>query len=182
VEADNQIASSSSTKIVGASVTIPASAALTWWIQSTVGHLAMSSATTIPSGKGAGWAARPIRIYEISSSGKLQHLARVTGFFASLGIAFPAFTTHFIGGLEFVGGLQLIAGLASRLIGFLLAVNMFVACWTADHQTLASIFSDPGRLYGADLFTFLFASLMVLIFGTGFSVDAAITKHWRKRA
>lgn len=115
--------------------------------------------------------------------GKLHHLARVTNFFASLGIPFPAFTTHFIAGLEFVGGLLLIAGLASRLTGFLMAVNMFVAYWTADHQALVSVFSDPGRFYGADPYTFLFASLLVLIFGAGFfSVDAAIAKHWRKRA
>jgi putative oxidoreductase len=115
--------------------------------------------------------------------GKLHHLARVTEFFASLGIPFPAFTTHFIAGLEFVGGLLLIAGLASRLTGFLLAANMFVAYWTADRGALVSIFSDPGKFYGADPYTFLFASLLVLVFGAGFfSLDAAIAKRWRKRA
>jgi putative oxidoreductase len=114
--------------------------------------------------------------------GKLHHLARITGFFASLGIPFPAFTTHFIAGLEFVGGLLLIAGLASRLTGFLLAANMLVAYWTADHGALVSVFSDPGKFYGADPYTFLFASLLILIFGAGFfSLDATIVKRWRKR-
>ncbi|MGB0124289.1 MAG: DoxX family protein, partial [Silvibacterium sp.] len=46
--------------------------------------------------------------------GKLHNLAKITGFFASLNIPFPAFSAHFVSGLEFVGGLLLIVGLASR--------------------------------------------------------------------
>jgi len=115
--------------------------------------------------------------------GKLHHLAQITEFFRSLDIPIPAFNAHFVAGLEFVGGLLLIAGLASRLTGFLLAANMFVAYWTADHQALVSVVSDPGKFYGADPYTFLFASLLVLIFGAGFfSLDAAIAKRWRNRA
>ena len=115
--------------------------------------------------------------------GKLHHLAQITEFFRSLDIPLPAFNAHFVAGLEFVGGLLLMAGLASRLTGFLLAANMFVAYWTADHQALVSVVSDPGKFYGADPYTFLFASLLVLIFGAGFfSLDAAIAKGWRKRA
>jgi putative oxidoreductase len=112
----------------------------------------------------------------------LHHLPKITGFFASLGIPFPAFNAHFVSGLEFFGGLLLIVGLASRLTGLLLAGNMLVAYWTADHEALVSIFSDPGKFYVADPYTFLFASLMVLIFGAGiFSVDAFIAKLWKKR-
>jgi putative oxidoreductase len=115
--------------------------------------------------------------------GKLHHLAQITDFFRSLGIAFPAINASFVSGLEFVGGLLLIAGLASRLAGFLLAANMFVAYWTADHQALLSVFSDPGKFYGADPYTFLFASLLVLIFGAGFfSLDAAIAKRLGRQA
>ena len=106
----------------------------------------------------------------------------MSGFFASLGIPFPAFNAHFIAGLEFFGGLLLILGLASRLTGLLLAGNMLVAYWTADHEALISIFSDPGKFYVADPYTFLFASLMVLIFGAGiFSADALIAKLWKNR-
>jgi len=115
--------------------------------------------------------------------GKLHHLAQITEFFRSLKIPLPALNAHFVAGLEFVGGLLLIAGLASRLTGFLLAANMFVAYWTADHQALVSVVSDPEKFYGADPYTFLFASLLVLIFGAGFfSLDAAIAKRWRNRA
>jgi putative oxidoreductase len=45
---------------------------------------------------------------------------------------------------------------------------MFIAYWTADREALSAIFSDPGKFYAADPYTFLFASLMVLIFGAGF--------------
>jgi putative oxidoreductase len=115
--------------------------------------------------------------------GKLHHLAQITDFFTSLGIPFPAFNAHFVSGLEFVGGLLLIAGLASRLTGFLLVANMSVAYWTADHEALISVFSDPGKFYAADPYTFLFASLLVLTFGAGFfSLDAAIASRRGKRA
>jgi putative oxidoreductase len=85
----------------------------------------------------------------------------------SLNIPFPAFSACFISRLEFFGGLLLILGLASRPTGFLLAANMLVAYWTADHDALVSVFSEPGKFYVADPYTFPFASLMVLIFGAG---------------
>lgn len=114
--------------------------------------------------------------------GKLHNIGKITGFFTSLDIPFPSFNAHFVSGLEFVGGLLLIVGLASRVTGFLLAGNMFVAYWTADRDALASIFSDPGKFYAADPYTFLFASLMVLIFGAGlFSLDTLAFKQWREQ-
>jgi putative oxidoreductase len=110
--------------------------------------------------------------------GKLHDIGRIAGFFASLNIPFPGLNAHFISGLEFIGGILLMLGLGSRIIGFLLAGNMCVAYWTADHEALASIFSDPGKFYVADPYTFLFASLMVLIFGAGlYSVDTLIAGH-----
>ena len=115
--------------------------------------------------------------------GKMHHLDKITGFFASLNIPFPAFNAHFVAGLEFVGGLVLIVGLATRLVGVLLAGNMFVAYWTADHEALVSIFSDPGKFYIADPYTFLFASLMVLVFGAGFfSLDALLARRLETKA
>ena len=110
--------------------------------------------------------------------GKLHNLAKITGFFASLNIPFPGFTAPFVSTLEFVGGILLMLGLFSRPIALLLACNMFVAYWTADREALSSIFSDPGKFYVADPYTFLFASLMVLIFGSGlFAVDTLVAKR-----
>jgi len=114
--------------------------------------------------------------------GKLHNIAKITGFFASLNIPFPSVSAHFISGLEFVGGILLILGLGSRLISLLLAANMLTAYWTADREALTSIFSDPGKFYVADPYTFLFASLMVLVFGAGlFSLDTVIEKLLQER-
>jgi len=114
-----------------------------------------------------------------SGWGRLHHISQATSFFASLNLPFPEATVIFISSLEFVGGILLIVGLASRLTGLLLAGDMLVAYWTADREALSSIFSDPGKFYGADPYTFLFASLMVLIFGAGlFSVDARLSRRY----
>ena len=99
--------------------------------------------------------------------GKLHHLGKVTSFFASLGIPAPGLNAVFVSWLEFLGGIILALGLGSRLIAFLLAGDMFVAYLTAGRANLLSFFSDPGKFYGDDAFTFLFASLIVLIFGPG---------------
>ncbi len=115
--------------------------------------------------------------------GKLHNLAKITDYFTSLNIPFPAANAHFIAGLEFFGGLMLIVGLGTRLVGLLLAANMMVAYWTADHDALVSILSDPGKFYVADPYTFLFASLLVLIFGAGWlSLDALILKRPKEQA
>src|SRR5271165_4393791 len=66
-------------------------------------------------------------------------------------------------------------GLGSRLIGPVLTGNMFMAYVTADREALLSVFSDPGKFYNADPFTFLMASLLVFVFGAGyFSVDRVL--------
>jgi putative oxidoreductase len=117
-----------------------------------------------------------------SGWGKLHHLDKVTDFFTSLNLPAPGVTAHFVSGLEFFGGLLLILGLGSRLIGLILSVNMLVAYWTADRDALFAVFSDPGKFYNADPYTFLFASAMVLVFGAGlFSVDALLKKRYRGR-
>jgi putative oxidoreductase len=114
--------------------------------------------------------------------GKLHNIGKITGFFASLNIPFPSVSAHFISGLELIGGILLILGLGSRLISLLLACNMFVAYWTADHEALTSIFSDPGKFYVADPYTFLFASLIILIFGAGlFSLDELLARRLSRK-
>ena len=104
--------------------------------------------------------------------GKLQHIPKVTGFFMSLGIPAPGFSALAISWLEFVGGIALALGFGSRFWGLLLAGDMFVAYLTSGRQNLLAIFSDPGKFYGDDAYTFFFASLLILIFGPGkFAVD-----------
>ena len=112
-----------------------------------------------------------------SGWGKLHNIEKVTEFFMSLGLPAPGFTAHFIASLEFVGGILLILGLAARLIALALTINMIMAYITADHDALMSIFSNPDKFYAAAPYTFLFASVVILIFGPGlFSIDAAIAR------
>jgi len=112
--------------------------------------------------------------------GKLHNLAQVTQFFTTLGIPAPGTTALFVGFVEFFGGMLLIAGLASRLTGLVLTGNMLVAYLTADREALFSFFSNPGKFYGADPYTFLFAALLILIFGPGwFALDSFIAHRFR---
>lgn len=118
-----------------------------------------------------------------SGWGKLHNISHVTDFFSSLNIPFPHANAVLVSNLEFFGGILLILGLASKLTGLVLTGNMLVAYVTADSEALHSIFSDPGKFYAADPYTFLFASLIVLVFGAGlFSVDAFIKKLAAERA
>ena len=105
--------------------------------------------------------------FTLTGWGKLHNLAKVTEFFASLGIPFPGINAPFVASLECAGGILLILGLAGRPVALLLAGNMLVAYLTADREALAAILSDPGKFYGAAPFTFLFAAIIVLIYGAG---------------
>jgi putative oxidoreductase len=111
--------------------------------------------------------------------GKLHNLPKVTAFFQSLGIPFPGLNAPFVACLEFAGGCLLALGLAPRPIALLLTVNMTVAYITADREALLAVFSDPGKFYAATPYTFLFASVLVLLFGAGkFSLDQLVVKRF----
>jgi putative oxidoreductase len=82
-----------------------------------------------------------------------------------------------------LGGALLFLGLGSRIIALPLTIDMLVAYITADREALFSIFSDPGKFYASDAYTFLFASLLILIFGPGkISLDSAIDYLRRRRS
>ena len=107
--------------------------------------------------------------------GKLTDIGKVVQFFTDLGIPAPALNAYFVSALEFGGGMLLILGLGSRLIALPLTVDMIVAYITADREALLSIFSNPDKFTAAAPYTFLVASLIVLIFGPGrFSLDALL--------
>src|ERR1700676_37857 len=112
-----------------------------------------------------------------SGWGKLHHLDNVTEFFTSLHLPAPAATAAFISSLEFFGGILLAIGLFSRIIALMMTVNLIVAYITADNEALRSIFSDPDKFMAVAPFTFLWASLIVLIFGAGlFSLDELLSR------
>jgi len=114
--------------------------------------------------------------------GKLGDLGKVTNYFASLGIPALAVNAYFISGLEFAGGILLAIGLGSRAVAFLLAADMSVAYYLGDQDALLSFFSNPDKFSAAAPFTFLIASLIVLIFGPGkLALDAIIGKRFGQR-
>lgn len=113
--------------------------------------------------------------------GKLHSLERVTNFFSTLGIPAPGFNAVFIAVLEFVGGILFALGLGSRLVALLFAGDMLVAYITADREALFSVFSNPDKFYAAAPYTFLVASLIVLIFGPGrYCLDAIFERRFAK--
>ncbi len=119
----------------------------------------------------------------VSGKGKLGNLAGVTEFFTTLNLPFPAVTARFVSGLEFFGGILLFVGLFSRPLALVLTVNLLVAYYTADHEALVSIISDPDKFMAAAPFTFLLASLLVLIFGPGkFCLDTLLARYLNKKA
>lgn len=111
--------------------------------------------------------------------GKLHNLGRVSEFFSSLGLPAPGPTAAFVATVEFLGGILLAIGVFSRFIGLVLAIDMTMAYVMADREALFSIFSDPGKFYLADPYTFLFAALLILIFGPGkFSLDTLLLRRF----
>jgi len=117
--------------------------------------------------------------FMVDGWGKLHNLPKVTEYFGSLGLPAPGPTAVFVSILELVGGALLALGLGSRLIALLLTGNMTVAYITGDREALLSIFSDPDKFSAAAPFTYLMASLIILIFGPGrFSLDYLIGRKW----
>ena len=112
-----------------------------------------------------------------SGWGKLHHLDKVTQYFESINVPMPGATAHMVAALELIGGILWCLGLLSRPISAVLTINLVAAYWFGDHEALLSFFSDPGKFYAADPFTFLMVGLIVLLFGPGWiSIDAAIRK------
>ena len=75
------------------------------------------------------------------------------------------------------GGLLLLAGLCSRLVSIPLMILLSVAYLTADLDKVKLIFSDPDKFLTADELLFLFAAVLVFVFGPGkFSIDWLIKR------
>ena len=111
--------------------------------------------------------------------GKLHRMPQVIEYFASIHIPAPAANAWFVALLEFVGGILLAFGVGSRLLSLMFVGDMFVAYLTADREALVKFFSDPGKFIAADPFSFLFASLIILIFGPGkIAIDTLLASRF----
>jgi len=139
----------------------------------------------------AGWLQSPlllaIRLYWgwqffLTGRGKLMNPGKVTEFFQSLHIPFPAFNVYLAGGTECCGGLLLLAGLCSRLISLPLIFVTVIAYLTAEINTVKNIFSAPDKFVSADPFLFMLAAIIVLAFGPGaFSLDWLIGRMFFRK-
>jgi|SRR5579872_3851503 len=111
--------------------------------------------------------------------GKLLNIAPIIDYFTSLGIPFPALNAHIASSIEFIGGACLVVGFASRLAAIPLTFVMIIAFLTADIEAVQTIFSDPHYFTHRTPFNFLFASLLIFIFGPGYlSVDGWLKKKF----
>ncbi len=117
----------------------------------------------------------------LTGRGKFNNFEKTVGFFTSLGIPFPEINALMAAGTEFLGGLCLILGLGSRLMTVPLVFTMIIAYSTAHTEELSAIFSDPDKFLAAAPFLFMFASLIVLVFGAGkYSLDNFISRSTKK--
>ena len=111
--------------------------------------------------------------------GKLTHLDKVTGFFASLNLPAPHVTALTCASVEFGGGIRFALGIVSRLTSLVLFVNMTMAYLSVpdDRVNFSHIFSNPSDFYGATPYTYWFAALLILILGPGsIAVDTLLLR------
>jgi putative oxidoreductase len=114
--------------------------------------------------------------------GKLMHIRKVIDFFTGIPIVFPAFNAYLVGCTEMIGGALLTVGLASRLTAVPLGFTLVVAYLTTEKDALKSLytFTDIDPFLTAAPFLFLFACVIVFVFGPGvFSLDYLIARKWR---
>lgn len=111
--------------------------------------------------------------------GKLNNLDRVSGYFTTLNLPAPHLTAVFVALVEFLGGILLALGLGSRITALILFINMTVAYWTADRDSLLAIFSDPDKFTSAAPYNIWFAALLILILGPGkWALDTFAARLW----
>jgi putative oxidoreductase len=104
--------------------------------------------------------------------GKLQHLGRVSSYFAQLNLPAPHVTALFVSLIELIGGIFFALGVGTRLVALILFGNMTVAFWVAEKNAFLGILSNPDKFQGADAYNYWFAALLILILGPGwFAID-----------
>ena len=113
----------------------------------------------------------------LTGKGKLTHLTRTADYFASLNIPLPKLNATAAGSTELVFGLLFLAGLGGRIVPVPLIGVLVVAYLTSEQAALHAFFTDPDKFLTADPFLFLFAAVIVFVFGPGqLSLDALFAK------
>jgi putative oxidoreductase len=95
--------------------------------------------------------------------GKVHNLAKITAYFAELGIPLPGIQAPMVSFIELVGGALLVVGLAARLAALPLMASMLVAILTAQR---ANVHGLPD-LFGLVEWTYFALLLWVALAGPG---------------
>lgn len=128
-----------------------------WWLGPTLARLAVGL------------------VFVQSGWGKLQDLASVTEYFASLGLPNPAFQAALASTAELVCGALLLAGFATRFAVVPLIITMCVAIRTARWDEVTGIGSVFTMIEG------LYIVLCIWLGTTGagpLSLDALLARWW----
>lgn len=116
--------------------------------------------------------------------GKWQDIPKVVGFFTQIGIPFPEVNAYIVASVELFGGLFLILGLLSRLAPLPIIFSMIVAYATTEGEALQALVSgNPDPFLAATPFLFLFAAVLILVFGPGYlAADSLVLRRlgWEK--
>ncbi|KAF3362780.1 putative oxidoreductase CatD [Chlamydiales bacterium STE3] len=98
---------------------------------------------------------------------KFQDMQKFKALLTSLHIPQPIFNAFFVASIETVCGILLAIGFLSRLVTIPLIAVMCVAYATVHNESLKAFFTDPSKFVGESPFAFLFACLLILVFGPG---------------
>jgi putative oxidoreductase len=112
-----------------------------------------------------------------AGKGKLGDIQKPIDYFTQLNIPHPKANAYFVSYVEYIGGALMIVGFISRPVCAILAIDMMVAYWKADHDAVAKLLHDQdfSTFMGATPFWFLVVSLLVTAVGPGwFSIDGII--------
>ena len=108
--------------------------------------------------------------------GKVHEIAKVAGFFRTLGIPAPGFNARLTATTELVGGLLVLAGLGTRLAALPLAFTMVIAILTAKRATVDGV----SALLGLEEWSYLVFFVWLALAGAGrLSLDALIARRRR---
>ena len=106
----------------------------------------------------------------------MNNLAKITEYFAELGIPMPGFNAVLASYTELVCGFLLVIGLASRLASVPLVITMVVAILTAKKSELHSV----PDLFGFVEWTYIAIMLVIFALGPGkIALDALVEKRLR---
>jgi len=114
--------------------------------------------------------------------GKFHDLAKVGAFFQEIGIPFPQWNAPLVAGVELVCGLFLALGLLGRIAPVPVIATLVVAYATSEQEALLALVSgNPDPFFAAAPFLFLFAAVILWIFGPGrISLDSVAGRVFRK--